>query len=262
MLVEQRYQKILDLMKTDGSVRVSELKKWMNVSSETIRRDLENMELQGLIRRTRGGAFLSGDIRQDTNCRAYTPFHLREQENTKGKMEIAESVIRMIEDGQSIALDSGTTASALAKAMKNRFKNLTVVTNSLAIVNELSDATGITLIITGGVFRAEENAFVSDIAGMIFSRLNIDTFFLTTCGISVEKGITYQRMDEIIVQEKMMEASNQTIVIADSSKLGINSLVKMCDIDKISMIITDSSVTADQTAPFINAGIRVIRPEN
>ena len=104
---------------------------------------------------------------------------------------------------------------------------------------------------------------MSDIAGMIFSKIKYKTrFFLTTCGISVDRGITYQRMDEIIVQEKMMEASDQTIVIADSTKLGVNSLVKMCDIDRVGMIITDSEASKEQIRPFEQAGISVEKPEN
>lgn len=263
MLVEQRYQKIINLMQEDGSVRVSELKEKMGVSSETVRRDLENMELQGLIRRTRGGAFLNADLlqKEGIEAKAYTPFGQREMEHIENKMEIAEFAVRFIKEGESIALDSGTTSYELARVIKRRFRDLTVVTNSLAIANELADASGITLIITGGVYRPEETAFASDMAGLIFSKLSINTFFLTTCGISVEKGVTYQRMDEIIVQEKMMEASEKTIVIADSSKLGINSLVKMCDINQVSMIITDSMAEASQIEPFTEAGILVKRPQ-
>ena len=258
MLAEQRYQKIINLMQTDGSVKVADLKKKMGVSPETVRRDLENMEAQGLIRRTRGGAFLADKERTIQ----YQNFSARERENLESKVEIAEFAVRFIKEGQSIALDSGTTAYELARVIKRTFRSLTVVTNSIAILNELADAKGITLIATGGVYRPEEMAFVSDIAGMIFSKLSINTFFLTTCGISVDRGITYQRMDEIIVQEKMMEASDQTIVIADSTKLGVNSLVKMCDIDRVGMIITDSEASKEQIRPFEQAGISVEKPEN
>lgn len=263
MLVEQRYQMILDMMKATGtgSVRVADLKKNLDVSSETIRRDLENMESQGLIRRARGGAFLNEAAAEEANHNRYLPFGVRGQERVDSKQEIARFAVSFIQDGQSIALDSGTTAYALAREIKNRFKSLTVITNSMAIANELSDAKGITLIVTGGVYRPEESAFVSDIAGLIFSKLNIDVFFLTTCGISVERGVTYQRMDEILVQEKMMEASDQTYVIADSSKLGVNSLVKMCDVDRISMIITDSAAQAAQMEPFERIGIPVKKPQ-
>lgn len=263
MLVEQRYQTIIDLMQADGSVRVADLKKNLGVSPETVRRDLENMEQQGLIRRTRGGAFLNTELSQKEGreTSAYMPFGQRELEHVESKLEIAEFAVRFIKEGESIALDSGTTSYELARVIKRRFRNLTVVTNSLAIANELSDAQGITLIVTGGVYRPEESAFASDMAGLIFSKLSIDTFFLTTCGISVEKGVTYQRMDEIVVQEKMMDASDKTIVIADSSKLGINSLVKMCDINRVSLIITDSLAKTGQIESFVKAGITVKQPQ-
>ena len=257
MLVEQRYQKIIELLKADGSVRASALKNKLDVSSETIRRDLENMENQGMLRRTRGGAFLNENYGMSETNSIYTPFGVRDQKHIDKKKEIAEFALSFIKDGQSIALDSGTTAYALAKAMKSRFNNLTVITNSMVIANELADTKGITLIVTGGAYSPEESAFVSDIAGLIFEKINVDIFFLTTCGISVEKGVTYQRMDEIFVQEKMMDAASRTVAIADSSKLGTNSLVKMCDVNRISMVITDSNAKEEQIKPFEKAGIPV-----
>ena len=159
MLAEQRYQKIINLMQTDGSVKVADLKKKMGVSPETVRRDLENMEAQGLIRRTRGGAFLA-DKEEMPGERTiqYQNFSARERENLESKVEIAEFAVRFIKEGQSIALDSGTTAYELARVIKRTFRSLTVVTNSIAILNELADAKGITLIATGGVYRPEEMA--------------------------------------------------------------------------------------------------------
>lgn len=257
MLAEQRYKEILHLLDRDGSVKTGTIKKILEVSGETVRRDLENMEAHGMIRRTRGGA-MAADSLPGMN-KGYVSFERRQRENQDYKEEVANLALDYIKEGEVIALDSGSTSLVLARAMKQRFHSLTVVTNSLAVVNELAD-TGITLIVTGGVYRPEEAAFASDIATLIFSKINVDTFFLTTCGISVDRGITYQRMDEVIVQNKMMEASRQTIVIADSTKLGCSSLVKMCDIECISMIITDSKVEKEQKEIFENAGIKVIIP--
>lgn len=259
MLAEQRYKMILHLMQHDGSIKASELKDTLEVSSETVRRDLENMEAQGLLRRTHGGAMLpEADVRNQVH---YTPFAQREQENAESKAQVARLAASYIAEGQSVALDSGTTALELARVIKHRFANLMVVTNSLAIANELADAPGITLILTGGVYKPEEAAFTSDMATLLFSKLRIDTFFLTTCGISAEWGVTYQRMDEIIVQEKMMDASEKTICITDSSKLGVDSLVKMCDISRIHMLITDTKAAQTQIAPFEKAGVIVVTPE-
>ena len=125
------------------------------------------------------------------------------------------------------------------------------------MADELRGAKGISLVVTGGLYKADEDAFVSDMATLIFDRINIDVFFLTTCGISVERGITYQRMDEIQVQNKMMEAAEETIVIADSSKLGVNSLVRMCGVEEVSRLVTDSGITKRQIDDFEAAGVRV-----
>lgn len=256
MLTEQRYEEISNLLEREGSVRTITLCNALQTSRETIRRDLENMEAKGMLRRIRGGA-MKLETLQDKNA-TYTSFSKRREENLSSKESIALEAVNHIREGQAVALDSGTTALSLAKAIKARFHSLTVVTNSFAVAQELAGAEGITLVLTGGVYRADEEAFVSDVATLIFSKINVDIFFLTTCGISVERGITYQRMDEISVQNKMMEAADQTIVLADSSKIGNNSLVKMCGIEKISMVITDSNVADKQVEAFQSAGVNVI----
>ncbi len=256
MLSEQRYEEILNVLNREGSVKAADLCKLLGISRETIRRDLETMESKKMLRRIHGGA-MKVDLSPGQNM-SYLPFQKRKSEQPQSKKDIAMEAVNYIKEGQSIALDSGTTALLLAREVKERFHSLTVVTNSLVVANELAGCEGITLVMTGGVYRSDEEAFVSDIAGMIFSKINVDIFFLTTCGISVERGITYQRMDEIFVQNKMMEAAEKTIVIADSSKLGVNSLVKMSGIDQVSMIITDSGASREQIETFEKAGVNVV----
>ena len=95
-------------------------------------------------------------------------------------------------------------------------------------------------------------------SNLIFSKIHVDIFFLTTCGISVEAGVTYQRMDEIPVQTKMMKAADCTIAIVDSSKLGVNSLVRMCGIESIAALVTDVGISAEQKRRFEKAGVHVV----
>ena len=270
MLSEQRYEKISDLLENEGSVKTSTLCSLLSASRETIRRDLETMEAQGLLRRIRGGAMKLDPVKSDSHMQSvpvqemkseslqYASFDKRQKQHFLNKEKVARKAAEYISEGQAIALDSGTTALELARVIRHRFHSLTVVTNSLPVAAELADAEGNTLVLTGGIYNSDEKAFTSDLATLIFSRINIDILFLTTCGISVERGITYQRVDEIIVQDRMMEASGKTIVIADSSKIGVNSLVKMCGIDRISMIITDSNAPAEQTKALEQAGVQVV----
>lgn len=261
MLTEQRQQEIINLLETQGSVKTSELCEKFSISRETIRRDLESLEERNLVRRIHGGAMKVEHAPYDTSP-FYSAFDQRKQEHSQKKQLVAWEAVNYIEDGKAIALDSGTTALELARALKaKKFCSLTVVTNSFPVASELTDIEGITLVITGGVYRPEERAFASDLATLIFSKINIDILFLTTCGVSVERGITYQRIDEVVVQNKMMEVSEKTIIIADSSKIGSNSVIKMCGIEKVSMIITDFEADLEQIEHLRAAGIPVVIAE-
>lgn len=258
MLSEQRQQEIIHLLEAEGSVKTSILCKKFSASRETIRRDLESLEERKLVRRIHGGA-MRVEPEHHENQLFYASFDQRKRERSREKEAVAREAAGYVKDGQAIALDSGTTALELARVLKKKkFCSLTVVTNSFSVASELADAEGITLVMTGGVYRPEEKALTSDLATLIFSKINIDTLFLTTCGISVERGVTYQRIDEILVQDKMMEASDKTIVIADSSKIGSNSMVKMCGIDKVSMIITDAEVEMEQAEHLRSSGVPVV----
>ena len=259
MLSEQRYHIILELLDKNAIVKTHALCKEMGTTRETIRRDLMTLEEKGLLKRIRGGAMKVDNPEENGG---YTSFDRRRTSHLQYKECVVQEALKTIHDGQVIAFDSGTTDLMLAKALVGAFHSLTVVTNSLAIANELAGAKGIELIVTGGVYRADEEAFVSGFANLIFPKIPIATFYLTTCGISVEAGITYQRMDEISVQTQMMEAADHTIVIADSSKLGVNSLVRMCGIEKISALITDYGVSPTEVGKFEKAGVRVmVAPE-
>ena len=256
MIPEKRYQQILRWLQEEGAVKASELAKNMNTSYETIRRDLKYLDGQGLLRRTAGGAV---PVETTEKAEQYVRFLSRSEQNQSSKQEVARRAMRYIREQDVIALDSGTTALCLARLLKTSFRCLTVVTNSLAIANELSPALGFTIILTGGVYRPDECSLVADSNIPVLSQINIHTFFLTTCGLSAERGVTYQRMDEVPAQRRMMECAEKTIAIADSTKLGYSSLIKMCDIDALSCIITDSQATAEQVKPFIDRGIPVVR---
>lgn len=255
MLSEQRYHLIMEELNKNSIVKIQALCKTLDTTRETVRRDLMALEEEGLLKRIRGGAM---KVDKPDNVKEYTPFDERLNAQLPYKATIVDEALNTIHDGQVIALDSGTTDLLLAQRLKGRFSALTVVTNSLAIANAVADVDGLTLILTGGVYRPDEEAFVSGFAELLFPKIHIDTFYLTTCGISVDVGLTYQRMDEISVQNEMLKAADQTIAIADGSKLGVNSLVRMCGINVVSTLITDYSALPEQVRQFEDAGVRVI----
>lgn len=255
MLTQQRHKEIVRLLEERGSVKTSTLCDLLETSRETVRRDLETLEKQKKLQRIHGGAM---KLETGGEGSLYTSFRQREHKNTQAKIAIAQEAVKYILPGQAIALDCGTTGLALAREIKKNFTSLTVVTNSLAVANELTDAEGITLVLTGGVYSPEEQGFLTEMATLILSRINIDLFFLTICGVSLDRGITYQRMNDLAIQSRLMEASGKTVVIADSSKLGVNSLARMCGIEDIDMIITDSLAPAATVQAFEQAGIKVV----
>lgn len=254
MLSEQRHEEILHILEEEGTVKASTLCEILSTSRETVRRDLDALESMGKLKRIHGGAMRL----QKKSPALYTSFEERKSKHSLYKKEVALEAANYICEGQSVALDSGTTSLELARVIKSRFHSLTVVTNSLSIANELADAKGITLVLTGGVYNSEEKAFLTDMATLILSKINIDILFLTTCGISPDRGITYQRIDDVNIQSRLMEASNKTIVITDSSKLGVNSLIRMCGIEQISTVITDSHASSDLIHALEQSGVNVV----
>ena len=245
MLAEERRIYILEQLNQHGLLRSSDLRRALNISSETIRKDLEYLEKKGLLKRVHGGAKLTEPSSEKENAINYIPYDCRKSLHTCNKWDIAQRAADFVSENQCVGLDSGTTTLEIAKVLKERFQNLTIVTNSLATVMEFSDCRGFTVICTGGVLRHDEYSFVTDLATLILSKINIDIMFITASGISEQSGITDLRIDEVAVHAQMASVANQVIVVADSSKINAASLVKVCGIDDVDFIITDRELTKE-----------------
>ena len=252
LLAEERYEKILEMLEKDRSVKVSMLTKMFGVSIETIRRDLEHLEKQGLLERVYGGAVLSKISSRQL------PFKTREKEHLEEKQEIAEIASRFISEGQSIAVDASTTAFEVVKVLKSKFQRLTVLTNSLHVANELSNMEKYTVILAGGILKNEELSLSGMLTEYAISQFNIDTAFIGVSGISLKDGLTDYMFDQLPIQRKMIEVSQQSIVLAHSNKFDTSSLIKICDIDEINMIITDSKIKPNVLERYQKAGIDII----
>lgn len=261
MLAEQRYNKIIEKLKEFGVVWTSGLVKEFSVSPETIRKDLERLDKQGLLLRVHGGAvpFTGRKMNTiDTPASNYVAFETRNKQNVEFKHSIAQKATELISEGQSIALDSGTTSYEIALIIRERFQNLTIVTNSLKNVLELIQNPTLTVIATGGIVTVDEYSFVSDFASLILERLHVDFFFLTGCGISLTSGITDQRVAEVLIHNKMRSIAGKTIVVADRTKFGATSLVKVCGLDEVDTIITDDGLDPCLAEEFRAQGHNII----
>ena len=252
MLAEERKEKIIQMLEKNGNVKVSDLTRLFNVSLQTIRRDLEVLESEGLIKKVYGGAILKRKRIQDFT------HSVREKQSLAEKDEIAEIALKLIEEGDSIALNDSTTNLAIAKKIKKKFKNLTIISNSLLIVSELSNVEGFNIILAGGILNVKEQAFFGEITERILDEFIIDKAFIAVSGFSLQTGITDYPLEEVQLQKKLLEISQRAVIIADSSKLESTSLIKVRDAADVDLLVTDSNITPEIKKSYEEAGIHII----
>ncbi len=254
MLPNQRREKILELLKEDGSAKVIELAKIFKVTEVTVRQDLEKLEKEGLIHREHGGAFLKS---VEDNVRN---FALMNQDNMDRKQLIGKKAAELVESGDTIILDSGSTTTEIAKHLAGR-KNLTVITNALNIALLLGAEPGIEVIVTGGEFKPPTLSLTGQKAAAFFEGIHVDKLFLATAGISLRSGLTYPSLSDIVVKKAMIDVAEKVYLVADSSKIGKNAFASLGALSLIDYIITDASINQtdaqilrDHEIEFIIAG--------
>ena len=173
------------------------------------------------------------------------------------KAAIVDYAASLIQERQVIALDYGSTSQMMAMALKKRFRSLTVITNSIQNALILSECPDFTIILTGGVLSREELALSSDFAP-ILDHLHVDILFMTVSGVDPVIGLTDQRFSEARIQSQMRKAASRTIVLADSSKFGKASLVKICALQDIDTIITDSGIASSMGQAIRESGAGLV----
>lgn len=253
MFAQQRHQAIVDKLARDRSVRASELMELFGVSFETIRRDLEHLENEGCLQRVHGGA-----IAKELDYSSEIPLPIRESIYREEKSELAHIAARYVSEGMSIALDASTTNLVLAKVLKTKFKRLTVLTNSLSIVQELISVPEYTLVLIGGVIRQQEQSVVGDLAEEFASRFHADLFFMSLSGVTLAEGITDNGMGEVQVKKIMFANAKRTIALGDSSKFGQLSLIKVCACSEVERFVTDSRIDRELAEQFRQSGLELV----
>ena len=235
MMPNQRRDKILELLKEDGSAKVIDLAKLFKVTEVTIRQDLEKLESDGLVLREHGGAFLKNVADQVRTV------SLANQENMGKKERIARKCMEYIESGDTIILDSGSTTTEIAKKLKG-MKHLTVITNALNIALLLGAQPGIEVIVTGGEFKPPTLSLTGQKAADFFKGLNVQKLFLATAGISLKSGLTYPSISDLVVKKAMIDAAETTYLVADSTKIGKSAFASLGALSLIDFIITDPGI--------------------
>ena len=250
MFHEERKSKILDSLSKYGKVKVCDLSKCYEVSEVTIRRDLQELEQDELIKRVHGGAILNGNIK-------FEPTFLEKIDKFYDEKEsIGIIAALMISDGDTVAIDAGTTTLSIAKHIIA--KNITVLTNSVDVAYELAKKRDVEVIVTGGTLRWETRAMVGPVADNTIKNFKVDKSFIGTNGICIISGLTTPNIIEANTKREMIKIAKQTILVCDHTKFGAVSFAKIVELDSVDTIITDNQLSDKLLERFEEKGIKIM----
>lgn len=240
MLSEDRRLRILAFVRERGYVTIAALCKMFEVSEATIRRDLDALAEEQQIRRLRGGA---GDIRTERPEPDLRSFDEVAAGASRAKRAIAERAARFIEDGDVVALDSGTTVAAMSPFLVRR--SVTVVTASLPVVEVLQAAASVDIIVVGGVLRPSYGSVVGHFAQYMYSQLRVDKAFFGTAGVTAAGAVMDSTPSEVPVKHAILASAKQSFLLADAEKFPGEGFLKVCDVTRFRALITDRKPALD-----------------
>jgi DeoR/GlpR family transcriptional regulator of sugar metabolism len=252
MMPKERRNEILKQLSANGKIDIEDLVSQLNVSAMTIRRDLAFLEENEKIIRTHGGAILNKPLVVESSFRS------KEGKFNDQKKMIAQKAVEYIQDHSTILLDSGTTTLEIAKLLKDK-NTITVVTNDIKIAAELID-TDVKVIVTGGELQNNVGTLFGPLTEQILKNIHVDLFFLGAHAIDFKAGVTAPTFEKASIKKLMIEASEKTMLVADSSKLEQKSLTKVCDLTQIYGLITDKNLNPE-TAEKLNEYLDVVTVE-
>ncbi|MHB0864963.1 DeoR/GlpR family DNA-binding transcription regulator [Paenibacillus sp. SEL3] len=231
MLPGERRNIIIDLALQDKRVLVSDLSREFGVTEETIRRDLEKLEKEGILTRTYGGAVISRHTSEDL------PFNTRNSLNTDMKHSIALKAFDLISDGDTLMVDASSTTFELVKLLSNK-RNLTIITNSVHLLHKFS-TTALNIISSGGSLRHRSHSLVGAVACNTIERYHVDTVIISCKGIDLKNGITDSNEPESDLKRCMLRQASQIILLADHTKFDNTAFIRLSEIYQIDVLVTD-----------------------
>lgn len=249
----ERRMSIIKKLTTQDHIFVNELCKEFGVSEVTIRNDLEQLEEKKLLVRVHGGAMSINQIVSYDQ-------HLSEKHklNIPEKERIGKAAAKLINDFDTLFIDSGTTTFEIVKNLDTTLKNVTVISNALNIINQLLSYKNINLIVPGGILRKNSLSLIGPLAEKNLVNFYADKVFLGVDGFDTTKGISTPVLEEAYLNQIMIEYAHEVIVVADSSKFQRRSLAFICGLNKIKTVVTDSGISEIDQKRLENANIEVI----
>jgi DeoR/GlpR family transcriptional regulator of sugar metabolism len=250
MFAAERRRAILDIVRANGVVSLVELAELVASSEVTVRRDLRFLAAEGLIDRSRGGAVALGVLSHEPTYSEKA--HLAEAE----KLAIADRAAELVDDGDAIVIGAGTTTQALARRLVRR-NDLTVVTNSLLVAQVLARCTTVDVVMTGGTLRGSIFALVGSAAEHSLSELRTSKAFISGNGLTAERGLSTPNTLVAGVDRALVAAAEDVIVLADHTKIGVDTMVQTVPTHRIARLITDDSADAAEVSRLRELGVDV-----
>lgn len=250
MLALERQKKITELLERDGSVLVSKLSLVLGVTEETIRRDLEKLEKQDMLRRTHGGAVQFDENAYDLSLET------RKSKNVDEKKNLAKAAVKFISSGDTIFLDASTTTFYIAREIKS-IPNLTVITNSMRILSELSGVENVKVIAIGGVV-SQNQSLVGNMAEQCVENYFANKMFFSSKGLTPQAGILDSNSEESGIKKKMMQNCSNIYYLCDSSKIGRVGFIKLANFADINGFITEAEVDDVLKEKLTEAEVKIV----
>lgn len=247
----ERQKQILSLLSHQRRLRVSEIVKQFSISEATARRDLESLAQQGKAQRVHGGVIAVEQAPPEL------PILEREGEQSNEKARIGRVTADLVADRETIFLGSGTTVLEVARNLRNR-KNLTVITNSLPVLNMLAGTEEITVICLGGMLRESELSFIGHITEQALAEVRVDKVIMGTRGVSLEHGLTNDYLQETLTDRAILKIGREIIIVADHSKVNRVSTVLLAPLKSLHALVTDVKVDKKFIQALKKQGINVI----
>lgn len=250
MLPQERYSKLIEYLQEHEIIKIDQIMSLFDISIETARRDLNHLEKQGIIKKIYGGATLMAPEAKEPATSD------RLSRNLTEKVKIAKKCAEFIKDGDSILLEVGTTTLQVARALKEK-RNLTVITNSIHVVNELMD-TDFDIYIIGGKVRHGEGSISGALAIFELENFQISKAIIGGGGLTPERGLSDYNIEESLVRKKVVEKAMEVILVADHTKFGRDVLAHICPVSAIDLVITGKELEPELAAEFEAANVNLI----
>lgn len=252
MLIAERQSRLRDLLSRRGMCDLDTLSAELNVSQSTVRRDVEMLEQTGVVARTHGGVIWLGDRASSAGPYA---FHQRMNYRSDAKRQIARAARRLVQPGETILIDGGTTTFYLAQELLGQ--PLQIVTNSLPIANLFLNDEQVELILTGGILYPRHGVLLGPMVDSILATIHTRTLFLSVAGIH-DSSLYNQNMLLVQAEQRMMEQTQQVVLLADSGKFGQQALSRLGALEEIDIVVSDDKLSADQRDLVRAAGCEMV----